>query len=168
MLAFFVSLLCLGVPEKSVFKVVVLQRPFRQTPSISDVQIREAVNAYTAKKYPGVEPFGRILLVVDKTNKIDLGKEIRLNVTFPGPKFQTCLLVKLECENAAWVQYCKDKPQRDEKQKQKLLEDKARVEARKQEKREAKAKAAAAAAAAAPNAVKGKKKVAKKKAAKKK
>jgi hypothetical protein len=57
-------------------KVVVLQRPFRQTPSLSDVQIREAVAAYTLKKCPGLEPFERILMVLDKTNKCELAKEV--------------------------------------------------------------------------------------------
>lgn len=138
-------------------KVVVLQRPFRQMPVVTDTQIREAVSTYTQKKFPGTPTFERILLLVDKTTKVDLCKEVRLNVLFPGPKFQTTMIVRLECENAPWIQYCKDKPLRNELHKKKLEEDKQRVEARKAEKRAAKAAADAVAAGAPKGKKKGKK-----------
>jgi hypothetical protein len=130
-------------------KLVVLQFPFRQTPSVSAAQVREAVVAHTAKKCPHAAPFEHILVVEAPDRKVDLAGNLRLQVVFPGPKFETQRLVKLECVNAAWVEYVKNKPAREEKQKAKLEADKARVEARKVAKRAAKEAAQAAAGPAA-------------------
>jgi hypothetical protein len=94
-------------------------------------------------------------------------------MTFPGPKFETKRVVRLECENTAWVKWCKEKPARAESHMKKLEEDKQRVEARKAAKREAKAEAAQAGAGPkgkapkGPKGPKGAKKAVKKVAAKK-
>ncbi len=67
-------------------KVVVLQRPFRQTPGLSAQQAREAVAAYSVKKCLGVAPFEQIQIVEKDGRKGDLTDELRLKVVFPGPK----------------------------------------------------------------------------------
>ena len=126
-------------------RVVVLQRPFRQTVALTGAQIRQAVAEQTAKKVPGAAPFDSVSVVEadGKRRPVDEG-ETRLAVEFPGPKFEALRLVKLECMNAAMAEFEKTKPERAERHRKKLEEDKVRVEQRKAAAREAKNAEAAA------------------------
>lgn len=131
-------------------KPVVLQRPFRQVTSVAKANVLLAVAAYTAKRVPGVAPFHQVLVVNKDGRRCELPEELRLNMVFPGPKFEPVRMVKLECVNEAYEAYVRAKPERAEAQAKRLAEDKARVEARKLAKHQARAAAVAAQAPAGP------------------
>ncbi len=79
---------------------------------LSGADVLAFVAAHTAKKCPHLSPFASVAVLVDKaTNlKVPVTPEsvFRLNVTFPGPKFEMEKLVRLgEC-NLKCGRVCRD------------------------------------------------------------
>lgn len=136
---------------------VVLQLPFKK-PLLTGQEIKDGVCAFTKKKYPNLSSFTEMLVVykidnpkekmvvqskpgveVEKMKReLKMDEEFRLDILFPGPKFEAKKIILLDCINAEMDAWMKGKKERIEKQLLKQAEDKVKREAKKKEKAEAK------------------------------
>ena len=146
---------------------VVLQLPFK-CPLITGQQMKDAVIAFTKKKYPKLSDFSTIYVVMKvpveekksaeksvvkqkpgvpltetMSRELRMDEEFRLNILFPGPKFEAVKVIFLDCVNEEMKTWTKGKQERLEKHLAKQAEDKANKEKKKKEAAEAKKNAPA-------------------------
>ena len=125
--------------------LVVLQRPFRNMPMVLGNEIDEAVRKLTKKKYPNLSEFSLIRVCEKESDNVcdlQMDRQFRLPLSFPGPKFVECHVVQLECINDEYSAWDKARPERQARQEAKLKADAARKERLIAEKRAAREAAA--------------------------
>ena len=107
--------------------VVTLQRPFRNMPVVTGRQIHEAVVQLMEKKHADQTPVRQIRVVLDKANgtvaDLELDRDYRLGIHFPGPKFELCRILLLECINDEWAAWEAGREERRARQEAKLKAD---------------------------------------------